>query len=194
MTLKLLVISSLEKKLNETFGVHYAIQFSTSSFIICVAAFQFSLVQHPHTEKLIIILLCITARFHHTHPSQIKPLETPVDCIFLTEYLLAMAAEIFLPCYCGSLLMVHSDDLGRALYRSNWPAQTRVFKAIASIVMERAKQPMMVHIYRKFCIIHLGAFVNVRRGVFWGDDAVVFDWFFLLYSRSRDLPIRYLHF
>lgn len=95
---------------------------------------------------------------------QIKPLETPVDCIFLIEYLLAMAAEIFLPCYCGSLLIVASDDLSRALYRCDWTTQSGSDKASMGIFMERAKQPILMHIYGKFCMIHLGAFVNVRLG------------------------------
>lgn len=58
-------------------------------------------------------------------------------------YMLAVTLQIFVPCYCGSIVTYQSELLPRCIFYSNWAEQSKRFKSSILIFVERAKQPIV---------------------------------------------------
>lgn len=82
--------------------------------------------------------------------------------LFLLAYLLGILYQIFLPCYCGSLIADLSADLVTDLYRSAWIGRGKRVKTIMLEMMERAKRPIVMTVYMDLADIQLTSFVRVK--------------------------------
>lgn len=129
--LRILNITNL---LEVNFSVVYFVQFSVSSIVICVTAFQISIM---------------------------SPSENFVAFFFFILYVSTMVAQIFFPCYFGNEIILKSGELSGRLYSSNWINSSKQFRRMMVIFMERLKRPARVNSFGLFTL-GLETFRSVR--------------------------------
>lgn len=123
--------------LERLFSVHYALQFGSSSLMLCVIAY----------------LLTLTS-----------PSADAVRTAFLSTYIFNMSNEMLIPCYFGSTLRMTSERLANAAYESGWPNHPDTgFRRALLIFLSGAKRPMLMRTWQKLFDVELPTFVKVWR-------------------------------
>lgn len=120
--------------IDRIFSAHYLVQFACSGVILCVSAFQLS---------------------------EINPVREWQKFMFVCEYLVSMAIEIFVPCYFGSVVTAKSERLVRAVYACEWPERGSEFRRTMGVLVERALRPV-VPLCGGLVVVGLPTFVAVR--------------------------------
>ncbi|XP_032529094.2 odorant receptor 46a-like [Danaus plexippus] len=95
----------------EVFSVTLFVQFSMSSFVICVCLYRLT-----------------------------QPAPLPYY-LFLGSYLFIMIIQIFVPCFFGARIMDKSSQLSHAVYSCDWTPRSRRFKSSMRLFVERSLRP-----------------------------------------------------
>lgn len=121
-------------ELESLFSLVVFIQFSISSSVICVTAYQLSI--FSPTENL--TKFCISF-----------------------FYIITLMVQLALPCYYGNEIIIKSDRMTRKIFSSQWVGGSRQFRKIMVIFMERLKRPAKITAGRLFGL-SLQSFSSVR--------------------------------
>lgn len=70
-----------------------------------------------------------------------NPAREIVNFIFYLSYFMTLSAEIFLPCYFGTEIMLKNAQLNTAIYSSNWIGQPVYYQKLIIIFTEYTKMP-----------------------------------------------------
>ncbi|XP_046803951.1 uncharacterized protein LOC111687982 [Lucilia cuprina] len=115
----------LSEQINNVFGLPLLLNFITSSFVICFVGFQITIGASPETVAKLIL------------------------------FLFSSAAQVYLICHYGQLLIDVSTNVAHAVYNQNWiPADVRYQKMLI-LIAERAQKPVQ---------LKATTFVHVSRG------------------------------
>ncbi|XP_067612682.1 putative odorant receptor 85d [Eurosta solidaginis] len=97
--------------INEIFGVTIFISFSSTSFIICFLAFQYS-VGVPFDAM-----------------------------VMLFSYMICSMSQIYMICSYGQELITTSEDVGHAVYNHDWHNADKSYKKMLAVIIQRAQKP-----------------------------------------------------
>lgn len=137
--------------MNKQFAVHYFIQFSANTLGICFLIFVLSQVS---------LLECTSNTLYYT----LSQTHDKNMLVFFGMISLLLVGQIFVPCFCATLISTRSEGLSRGLYFSNWTRLTRKDRAITSnlILMQgQLMQPMQFETWGEVFSISLPTFVGV---------------------------------
>lgn len=87
----------------------------------------------------------------------------PAAWFFMFSLLAAQTQQLFLPCYCGTLLYYESNQSSSSMYMSNWIGSSKSFKMSMLIFVERSINPFELHSRGGLYSISLPTFVGVRQ-------------------------------
>lgn len=129
----LLLFSRYRKILEEMFGFTYLFQFSYQMIALCTTTYVLTMVTDP------------------------------AAWFFMFSLLAAQTQQLFLPCYCGTLLYYESNLSLSSIYMSNWRDASKSFKLSLLIFGERSTKPFELHSMGGLYSISLPTFVGVRK-------------------------------
>ncbi|XP_011864231.1 PREDICTED: odorant receptor Or1-like isoform X2 [Vollenhovia emeryi] len=127
------MIFHFTNEIQDIFGTVIFFQFLSNCIIICLIAFKVS---------------------------QMK-VYIPAVLVGMLTYMCCMTYQIFIFCWHGNELYLHSMRLVTAAYSSNWFSSTEGFKRGLQIVMARAHRPLTLSA-GKVMLLSLDTFVQVR--------------------------------
>lgn len=102
----------------------------------------------------------------------------PSKLIFLIAYFMCMVAEIFVPCYYGTVLIDKSKELTDQIYSSNWINQKWKYKQAMMIFVERTLRPIRIRAGGLF-LLNLQTFLSVNEQLRIFFKRFLYDFFFL---------------
>ncbi|EZA58248.1 ObirOr5-C1 [Ooceraea biroi] len=128
------LIYNFTREIQDIFGTIIFFQFLSNCLIICLIAFNVSQMKVYIPEVLIGML----------------------------TYMCCMTYQIFIFCWHGNELHLHSLRLALAAYSSNWFAGTEGFKRSLQIVMVRSQRPLTMSA-GNIMLLSLDTFVQILR-------------------------------
>lgn len=128
------MIFHFTNEIQDIFGTVIFFQFLSNCVIICLIAFKVS---------------------------QMK-VYIPAVLIGMLTYMCCMTYQIFIFCWHGNELHLHSTRLATAAYSSNWFSNTEGFKRGLQIVMTRSHRPFTLSA-GKIMMLSLDTFVQIMR-------------------------------
>ncbi|KAL6255294.1 hypothetical protein P5V15_013634 [Pogonomyrmex californicus] len=128
------MISHFTNEIQNIFGTIIFFQFLSNCVIICLIAFNLS---------------------------QMK-VYIPAVLIGMLTYMCCMTYQIFIFCWHGNELYLHSMRLVTAAYSSNWFSNTEAFKRSLQIMMIKAHRPLTLSA-GKVMLLSLDTFVQIMR-------------------------------
>lgn len=126
-----------KQTVEQLLSVHYAMQFGSSSVLLCVIAYLLTLG---------------------------SPTDDWVRTAYLGTYIFNMSNELVIPCYFGSVLLMKSERLTNAAYACDWTAhpETR-FRRGLLVFMVGAERPVSMSTWQNLFVVELQTFVMVYR-------------------------------
>lgn len=120
-----------------------------SSFVLCFSAYRLQKVGGTST-------ICVKISVHWSvfllFFLQVGIQENPSQFFVLVLALIVMTLQIFLPCYCGNEVIIHSNALTNAIYSSDWLQRSASVRKYIFIYMEFLKKPVRIRVGNFFDI------------------------------------------
>lgn len=127
---------SFAKLSEDTMSLAYLFQFGVSGIVLCICAFQISMV-------IIHFKFTFSSVSLRQYLFQITWSELATFA-FIIIFFLCMFIEIYIPCFFGALLYYKSSKLTEAAFHSNWIEQSPNFKRLLLMFAQGTHRPIRI--------------------------------------------------
>lgn len=119
----------------------YLFQFGISGIVLCICAFQISVV--CISDLIQVFSKNLFKHFENVFFFQITWSQLATFA-FIIMFFMCMFIEIYIPCFFGTLLRYKSSNLTEAAFHSNWTEQSPRFKRFLLMFAQGTIRPIRI--------------------------------------------------